>query len=136
MLAGEPIEVYNHGEMVRDFTYVDDVVEGTGRILTRIPEPSADWDAAHPSPDISSAPFRLYNIGNNRPVRLTEFIAALERELGLEAELRYLPMQPGDVPQTMAEVSDLEAATGFRPATTVEEGIRRFVRWYRDFYRC
>jgi len=136
MLKGEEVEVYNRGEMIRDFTYVDDVVEGTGRILGKIPGPSPEWDPADPIADISSAPFRLYNIGNNQPVRLLDFIAALEQELGIKARLNYLPMQPGDVPQTAADAASLEAATGFRPKTAVQDGIRAFVRWYRGYYRC
>lgn len=136
ILKGEAIEVYNQGEMIRDFTYVDDVVEGTGRILTRIAGPSPEWDPADPRADISSAPFRLYNIGNSQSVRLLDFIAALEQELGIKARLNYLPMQPGDVPQTTADAASLEAATGFRPKTAVQDGIRAFVRWYRGYYRC
>jgi UDP-glucuronate 4-epimerase len=136
ILKGEPIEVYNQGEMIRDFTYIDDVVEGTGRVLAQIPGPSADWDPADPKPDISSARYRLFNIGNSQPVRLLDFIAALEQELGIKARLNFLPIQPGDVPETMAEVSGLEEATGFRPQTPVREGIKAFVRWYRQYYRC
>jgi UDP-glucuronate 4-epimerase len=136
ILKGESVEVYNRGEMIRDFTYVADVVEGTGRILAQIPKASLDWDPQNPKPDVSSAPFRLFNIGNSQPVRLLDFIAALERELGLKARLSYQPMQPGDVPETEADVIGLEAATGFRPETTVQEGIRAFVHWYRQYYRC
>ncbi len=136
ILKGEAIEVYNRGEMIRDFTYVDDVVEGTGRLLLQIPGPGAGWDPLDPKPDISSAPYRLFNIGNSRPVRLLDFIAALEQELGIKARLSYLPMQPGDVPETMADASGLEAATGFRPKTSIRDGIGAFVRWYRQYYRC
>ncbi len=136
ILKGEAIEVYNQGQMIRDFTYIDDVVEGTGRILQRIPGPSTEWDPLNPKPDISSAPYRLFNIGNSQPVRLLDFIAALEQELGLKARLSYLPMQPGDVPETMADASSLEAATGFRPKTAIRDGIKAFVHWYRRYYRC
>jgi UDP-glucuronate 4-epimerase len=136
ILKGEELEVYNRGEMIRDFTYVDDVVEGTGRILAHIPKASPDWDPQNPRPDVSSAPFRIFNIGNSQPVRLLDFIAALERELGSKARLSYQPMQPGDVPETAADVASLEAATGFRPGTSVQDGIRAFVRWYRQYYRC
>ena len=122
ILAGEPIPVYNRGDMVRDFTYIDDIVEGVIRALDR--PPSAD-----------ATPFRIFNIGNNRPVKLTDYIAALERALGRKAKLDLLPMQAGDVPSTMADVTALEAATGYRPTTGVEQGVARFVEWYRDFYR-
>ena len=136
LLKGEAIEVYNRGEMIRDFTYIDDVVEGTGRILRKVPGAGADWDPLDPKPDISSAPYRLFNIGNSQPVRLLDFIAALEQELGTKARLSFLPMQPGDVPETRADASSLEEATGFRPQTPVREGIKKFVRWYRQYYRC
>ncbi len=136
ILKGEAIEVYNRGEMIRDFTYVDDVVEGTGRILLRIAEPSAGWDPLNPKPDTSSAPYRLFNIGNSQPVRLLDFVAALEQELGTKARLSFLPMQPGDVPETMADASSLEEVTGFRPETPIRDGIKAFVRWYRQYYRC
>jgi len=112
------------------------VVEGTGRILAQIPKASAGWDPENPKPDVSSAPFRLFNIGNSQAVRLLDFIAALERELGIKARLSYQPMQPGDVPETLADAAGLEAATGFRPKTSVQDGIRAFVRWYRQYYRC
>jgi UDP-glucuronate 4-epimerase len=134
ILHGEPIEVYNHGEMVRDFTYVDDVVEGIGRVLAKVPAPAAAWDGLSPRPDLSPAPYRLFNLGNNSPVRLLDFIAALEEELGRKAEVRLLPLQPGDVPATRADVAELEEATGFRPATPVRQGIRAFVAWYRSFF--
>ena len=135
ILAGEPIEVFNNGRMIRDFTYVDDIVEGVGRVVEAVPGPAAAWDADNPRPDISSAPYRVYNIGNDRPVELMDFIRCIEKELGRKADIRYLPMQPGDVPATRADVSDLERDFGFRPRTSVEEGIREFVRWYRAYYR-
>jgi len=135
ILAGEPIPVYNQGQMIRDFTYIDDVVEGVVRILDVIPAPNPDWKSDRPDPATSNAPYRIYNIGNNRPVELLSYIAVLEKCLGKKAQLNLLPMQPGDVPSTMADVSDLEHATGFRPQTTVEEGIAQFVKWYREYYR-
>ncbi len=135
ILAGEPIPVYNQGQMIRDFTYIDDVVEGVVRILDVIPAPNPDWKSDRPDPATSNAPYRIYNIGNNRPVELLSYIAVLEKCLGKKAQLNLLPMQPGDVPSTMADVSDLEQATGFRPQTTVEEGIAQFVKWYREYYR-
>ena len=134
ILASEPIPVYNEGKMIRDFTYIDDIVEGVVRILDVIPSPDPKWDSDDPDPSTSNAPYRIYNIGNNRPVELLHFISALEKCLGRKAKLDLLPMQPGDVPSTMADVSDLEKATGFRPKTTVEEGIAEFVKWYREYY--
>ena len=135
ILAGEPIPVYNEGRMIRDFTYIDDVVEGVIRILDRVPAPNEAWKSDDADPATSSAPYRIYNIGNNRPVELMTYIAVLEKALGKKARLDLLPMQPGDVRSTMAEVSDLERDTGFRPRTTVEEGIARFVKWYREYYK-
>ncbi len=134
ILAGEPIDVYNHGRMRRDFTYIDDIVEGVVRVLDRVPEPDPDWSGDAPDPGSSPAPYRLYNIGNNTPVELMEFIAAIEAALGRTARKRFLPMQPGDVPATYADVDDLVRDVGFRPATPLEEGIRRFVEWYRAYY--
>ena len=135
ILAGEPIPVFNEGRMIRDFTYIDDIVEGVIRILDRVPSPNERWKSDDPDPATSSAPYRIYNIGNNRPVELMTYISVLEKALGKKARLDLLPMQPGDVPSTMADVKDLERDTGFRPKTTVEEGIARFVTWYREYYR-
>jgi UDP-glucuronate 4-epimerase len=135
ILAGEPIPVYNEGKMVRDFTYVDDIAEGVIRVLDRLPQPDPNWNGDDPDPATSYVPYRIYNIGNNKPIELLRYIAALEQCLGRKAKLDLLPMQPGDVPSTMADVSELEAAVGFRPKTAVEEGIARFVEWYRDFYK-
>src|SRR3989441_4169042 len=135
ILAGEPIPVFNEGRMIRDFTYIDDVAEGVVRILDRVAAPDPTWDSDRPDPATSNAPYRIYNIGNNRPVELMTYISLLERALGRRAKLDLLPMQAGDVPSTMADVSDLERATGFRPKTSVEEGITRFVKWYREYYR-
>lgn len=135
ILAGERIPVFNNGRMVRDFTYVDDIAEGVVRILDRPAKPNPAWRGDAPDPATSQAPYRIFNIGNNQPVELMHYIAALEKCLGRKAEIEFLPMQPGDVPSTMADVSELAEATGFRPATTVEEGISRFVKWYREYYR-
>ena len=130
ILAGEPIKVFNNGRMQRDFTYIDDIVEGVVRVLDRTATPNPDWDGARPDPGTSSAPYRLYNIGNNNPVKLTEFIDAIEQALGLPAQRELLPMQPGDVAATYADIDDLEADVGYRPATPLREGIGRFVAWY------
>jgi UDP-glucuronate 4-epimerase len=135
ILASEPIPVFNKGQMIRDFTYIDDIVEGVVRILDVVPEPDPNWKSDDPDPATSNAPYRIYNIGNNRPVELLHYISVLEQCLGRKAQLDLLPMQPGDVPSTMADVSDLEQATGFRPKTTVEEGVAAFVKWYREYYK-
>jgi UDP-glucuronate 4-epimerase len=136
ILEGRPIDVFNEGRMERDFTYIDDIVEGVARIMERIPAPDAAWNGARPDPAISFAPYRLYNIGNNRPVTLMDFIAILEGRLGRKAKKNFLPMQPGDVPATFADIDDLMADADFKPATSIEEGIGRFVAWYRDYYQC
>jgi UDP-glucuronate 4-epimerase len=135
ILAGEPIDVFNHGRMRRDFTYVDDVVEGVVRVSDRPAAANPAWRADAPDPASSRAPWRIYNIGNHTPVELMHLIGLLERELGREATKNYLPMQPGDVPATFADVADLTRDVGFTPATPIEEGVRRFVAWYRDYYR-
>jgi UDP-glucuronate 4-epimerase len=134
ILAGKPVDVFNYGDMVRDFTYVDDIVEGVMRVVDRVATPNPAWSGETPDPATSSSPYRIYNIGNNRPVRLMEYIEAAEKALGVKAELNLLPMQLGDVQKTSADVSDLERDVGFRPATPVEEGVRRFVEWYREYY--
>jgi UDP-glucuronate 4-epimerase len=134
MLAGEPIPVFNQGRMIRDFTYVDDVVEGMVRLVDRPPAADASWDAGRPDPATSSAPWRVFNIGNHQRVELMRYIRALESALGVEARLELLPMQAGDVEATEADTSALHAATGFRPATPVEEGVKRFVAWYREYH--
>jgi UDP-glucuronate 4-epimerase len=136
ILEGRPIDVFNEGRMERDFTYIDDIIEGVVRIMELTPAPNAAWNGARPDPAISFAPYRLYNIGNNRPVALMDFIAILEGHLGREAKKNFLPMQAGDVPATYADVDDLMADAGFKPATPIEEGIGRFVAWYREYYRC
>ena len=132
ILEGRPIDVFNHGEMRRDFTYIDDIVEGMRRIMEKIPQANPDADNAEP--DRSRAPFRVYNIGNSHPVELITFIQTLERKLGKKARLNLLPMQPGDVPATYADVDDLARETGFKPSTSIDEGIERFVSWYRQYY--
>jgi UDP-glucuronate 4-epimerase len=134
ILAGEPIEVYGYGHHTRDFTYVDDIAEAVIRVSDTIAEPSASWDGQAPDPATSSAPWRLYNIGNNQPVKLLDLIGALEKALGKTAQMEMLPLQPGDVPDTYADVSALEAAIDYRPATSIVEGVQRFVDWYRGYY--
>ena len=135
ILAGEPIEVFNYGRHRRDFTYVDDIVEGVLRVLERVPPANPDWSGAAPDPASSSAPYRVYNIGSHRPVELLHYIEVLEHCLGRTAEKELKPLQPGDVPDTYADVDDLVADLGYRPTTPVEDGVRRFVDWYRDYYR-
>ncbi len=135
ILAGEAIPVFNRGEMVRDFTYVDDIVEGVIRVIDRPAQADPDWSALAPRPSSSNAPYRIYNIGNSQPVKLMRYIEVLEQCLGKMAKLDLLPLQAGDVPETIADVSRLEAAVGFRPGTPVETGIARFVEWYRSYYR-
>ncbi len=135
ILAGRPIEVFNYGWMQRDFTYIDDIVEGVARLLEHYPFPDPSWSGVSPNPGTSHAPYRLYNIGNNNPVELMRLIEILEDCLGRKAEKALEPLQPGDVPATYAEVTDLMEAVGFRPSTPIEEGVERFVRWYRGFYR-
>jgi UDP-glucuronate 4-epimerase len=134
MLAGEAIDVYNHGHHTRDFTYIDDIVEGVIRVLDQAPAGNPDWSGNAPDPASSVAPYRLYNIGSNRPAKLLEFIAELERALGVKARRNLLPMQPGDVADTWANVDALARDTGYRPVTTVEQGVRAFVDWYLDYY--
>lgn len=135
ILAGKPIDVFNYGKMRRDFTYVDDIVEGVMRTLDKTATANPDWDGAQPDPGTSSAPSRLYNIGNNNPVELMDLIGTLEQALGKTAEKNLLPIQPGDVPATYADVDDLMQDVGFKPATPIAEGVQRFVSWYRDYYQ-
>ncbi len=134
ILANEPIDVFNHGNMIRDFTYIDDIVEGVVRVIDRPAEPDTAWSGAAPNPATSYAPYRVFNIGNNTPVQLMRYIEALEACLGKVATKNFLPMQDGDVPATAADTTRLQAATGFRPATDVETGIAKFVKWYLDYY--
>lgn len=134
ILKGEPIDIYNHGRHTRDFTYIDDIVEGVVRTLDRVATPDPAWSSAAPDPGTSNAPCRLYNIGNNQPVELMHLIGCLERALGRTAEKRFLPLQPGDVPDTFADIDALAADVGFRPATPIEVGVERFVAWYKAYY--
>jgi UDP-glucuronate 4-epimerase len=134
ILAGQPIDVYNHGRMQRDFTYIDDIVEGVIRVADRVPEPNEQWSGEAPDPGTSRARYRIYNIGNHQPVELLRFIEILEQCLGRKAEKNMMPMQPGDVPATYADVDDLMQDVGFQPATPIEEGISRFIQWYREYY--
>jgi UDP-glucuronate 4-epimerase len=136
ILAGEPIEVFSYGHHARDFTYIDDVVEGVVRTLDVIAKPDPSWNAERPAPATSSAPYRLYNIGNHSPVALLDYIGLIEKALGRKAKLDLVAAQPGDVPETYADVEALTDAIGFEPATPLEEGIGRFVAWYRDYYRA
>ncbi len=132
---GRPIDVFNYGKMKRDFTYIDDVVEGMVRVLKRIPQPDPAWDDMDPDPSSSAAPYRIYNIGNNQPVELLRFIEIIEECLGKKAKKNFLPLQPGDVLATYADVDELARDAGFTPSTPIEEGIRRFVEWYRWYYK-
>ena len=134
ILAGQPIDVFNNGQHARDFTYIDDIVEGVVRVLDRVPEANPAWDSASPDPATSAAPYRIYNIGNHQAVELMDFIAAIEQATGREATKNFLPMQPGDVLATYADVDDLARDVGFAPNTPIGEGMRRFVAWYRDYY--
>ncbi len=135
ILENKPIDVFNHRKMRRDFTYIDDIVEGLIRVIVNIPAPDKGWNHDNPDPATSSAPYRMYNIGNNNPVELMKFIGVLEDCLGRKAEKNLLPMQPGDVPETYADVDDLVNAVGFKPSTPIEEGIKKFVEWYLGYYR-
>ena len=135
ILEGRTIDVYNHGEMVRDFTYVDDIAQGVVRVLDRPAVADPDFDASRPDPARSNAPYRIFNIGNNAPVLLMDFITAIERSLGRTATKNFMPLQDGDVPATCADVSELEAWTGFRPGTSIDDGVGRFVAWYRGYFK-
>jgi len=134
ILAGKPIDVFNFGNHKRDFTYVDDIAEGIVHALDHVAEPNADWSSDAPDPGTSRAPYRLYNIGNQRPVDLMKYIGLVEECLGMEAEKNMLPLQPGDVPDTWADVEDLVRDVGYRPQTPVEEGVGKFVEWYLSYY--
>jgi UDP-glucuronate 4-epimerase len=136
ILAGEPIKIFNHGKMRRDFTYVDDVSKAVVQLLARPPREQLNWDASRPDPSSSAAPWKIYNIGNNRPEELLHVISLLEKEFGRTAIKEMLPLQPGDVEATFADVADLERDIGFRPATSIEEGVARFAKWYREFQRA
>ncbi|MGW8287007.1 MAG: NAD-dependent epimerase [Desulfobulbales bacterium] len=135
ILEDRPIDVYNHGRMARDFTYIDDIIEGVNRVIQRIPEPDEDWDGNNPDPATSYSRYRIYNIGNNQKVDLLHFIELLEECLGKKAKKNFLPMQPGDVKVTYADVDDLMRDVGFKPSTPIEEGLKHFVAWYREYYK-
>lgn len=135
MLKGEPIKVFNHGKMVRDFTYIDDIVEGIVRVIQHPPQGNPAWTGAHPDPSTSKAPYKVYNIGNNDPVTLMDFISAIEEELGIEAQKIMMDLQPGDVPATYADVQDLMDDLGYKPETPIKDGIKAFIDWYKLFYQ-
>ncbi len=134
MLKGQPIKVFNRGEMMRDFTYIDDIVEGVSRVIRHLPKGNPSWNGKKPDPAGSRAPYKIYNIGNSAPVKLMDFIAAIEEELGIEAEKELLPMQPGDVAATWADVSDLVEDLNYQPRTSVKEGIKAFLNWYKQYF--
>jgi len=136
ILAGEPIDVFNYGDHKRDFTYIDDIVEGVIRTLDKVASPSPDWTGDNPDPGTSKAPWRVYNIGNNNPCMLMRYIEVLEECLGKKAEKNMLPLQPGDVPYTYADTTDLANDVGYKPDTSVEDGIAKFVEWYKDYYNA
>lgn len=136
ILVGEPIDVYNHGKMKRDFTYIDDISEGVLRTLDHTAMPNLEWSGESPDPGTSRAPWRIYNIGNNQPVELMQFIETLEACLGVKAVKNLLPMQPGDVPATYANVDDLIRDVDYRPETPIKQGIAEFVDWFRGYYKC
>lgn len=135
ILANETIKVFNHGEMERDFTYIDDIVSGIEKLIDRAPVANPDWDESKDDISESFAPYKIYNIGNNNPVKLMRFIKALESALGVEAKKEYQDMQPGDVKRTYADMTDLEEDINFKPSTTIEEGLKKFVDWYKDYYK-
>ncbi len=135
MLKGKPINVFNYGEMIRDFTYVDDIVEGVVRVIDHPPKGNPEWSGMTPSPDSSKAPYKIYNIGNNNPVKLMDFITAIENELGIVAEKNMMPIQPGDVPATYADVADLERDLDYKPETSIKDGIHQFISWFREYYK-
>ena len=134
ILAKKPIKVFNYGKMQRDFTYIDDIVEGVVRVMDYIPQPNPNWSGTNRDPSTSNAPYKVYNIGNNQPVELVKFIETIEHCLGMKAEKNLLPIQPGDVPITYADVDDLVEDVGFKPSTPIEVGIQKFVDWYKTYY--
>lgn len=135
ILEDKPIKVFNHGQMERDFTYIDDIVEGVYRLTNYIPKPNPNWSGDKPDPATSPAPYKIYNIGNNNPVKLLDFIEAIEKALGKKAKKEFLPLQPGDVPKTFADIDDLTQDVGFSPSTPIEKGIAKFIDWYKDYYK-
>lgn len=134
IIEGKPIQIFNHGKMRRDFTYIDDIVEGVIRVMENSPQPNSDWSSDDPDPGTSYAPYRIYNIGNNQPVELMEFVTIIEETLGMEAQKEFLPLQPGDVPATYADIDDLTRDLGFKPETGIREGIENFIAWYKAYY--
>jgi len=135
MLENRSIQIFNHGKMQRDFTYVDDIIEGVVRVMGKLPQPNPQWSGKNPDPGTSYVPYKIYNIGNNNPVELMAFVEAIEDALGVTAEKEFLDLQPGDVPATYADVDDLMKDVGFKPETSIQEGIGRFVEWYREYYK-
>lgn len=134
ILNGDPIQVFNEGNMLRDFTYIDDIVSGIEKVMIQVPEGNPEWNSDQPDPGTSVAPYRLYNIGNNSPVKLMDFVSAIEEELRIEADKEFMPLQPGDVPRTYANVDDLVRNTGFQPNTAIRTGVKAFIEWYRSYY--
>ena len=135
ILDEQPIKVFNHGRMQRDFTYIEDIIEGVVRIMGRLPEPNPSWNGDNPDPGTSYASYKIYNIGNNNPVELMEFIAVIEKALGRKAQKEFLDLQPGDVPATYADIDDLIEDVGFKPRTSIDTGIKRFVAWFKEYYK-
>ena len=135
ILAGEPIKVFNNGEMKRDFTYIDDIVEGIIRVLDKPPLPDITWSGDKPDPSFSSAPYKIFNIGNNKPIKLTDFINEIEIALNLKARKEFFPIQPGDVPATYADIKALKDYVNFEPSTSIHDGIKQFIEWYKDYYK-
>ena len=135
IIEGKPIKVFNYGKMQRDFTYIEDIVEGVVRVMDKIPQPNPHWNSANPNPGSSKAPYKIYNIGNNQPVELIRFIETIEDCLGMKAEKNFMPIQPGDVPTTFADVDDLVQDVGFQPSTPIQVGIANFINWYKVFYQ-
>jgi len=136
ILDDQPIQIFNHGKMLRDFTYIDDIIEGVARVIGKLPEPNPDWSGKHPEPGISYAPYRIYNIGNDNPVELMAFVEAIEEAVGKTAQKEFLDLQAGDIPASWADVDDLMQDVGFKPETPIKTGIQRFVDWYREYYEC
>ena len=134
ILEDKAIDVFNNGEMLRDFIYIDDIVEGVVRVIDNIPTPNPQWNGKNPDPHSSKAPYKIYNIGNNNPVKLMDFIEAIEKEVGKTAQKNMLPLQPGDVPATYANVNDLVSELNYKPNTSIQAGIKNFVKWYREFF--
>jgi UDP-glucuronate 4-epimerase len=135
ILEGKPIEIYNHGKMKRDFTFVDDIVEAIVRLIPKPPQGNKNWSGQSPDPATSFAPYQIFNIGNNQPVDLSYFIEVIEKALGKETIKKLMPLQDGDVPETYADISDLEQEVGFKPTTTIEAGVKKFVNWYKEYYK-